>query len=97
MEANELTLLRYRVKQEALEVQTTEQLLKLYSQAIVPQSSLALESSVTGYETGATDFLTVLSNFTTVLEYELNYRQQLVNHEKALARLEELTALNLIQ
>jgi outer membrane protein TolC len=97
MEANELTLLRYRVKQEALEVQTTEQLLKLYSQAIIPQSSLALESSVTSYETGAADFLTVLSNFTTVLEYELNYRQQLVNHEKALARLEELTALNLIQ
>jgi outer membrane protein TolC len=96
MESNELTLLRYRVKQEFLEVQTAEQLLQLYSQGIVPQSALALESSISSYETGAADFLTVLSNFTTVLEYELNYRQQLVNHEKALARLEELTALNLI-
>ena len=97
MEANELTLLRYRVKQEYLEVEAAEQLLKLYSQAIVPQSRLALESSVTSYETGTSDFLTVLANFSTVLDYELNYQQQLVNHEKALARLEELTGLNLIQ
>jgi hypothetical protein len=43
-----------------------------------------------------TDFLMVLDNFTTVLNYELAYQEQLANHEKALARLEELTALDLI-
>jgi outer membrane protein TolC len=97
MEANELALLRYRVKQEYSQAQAAEQLLKLYSQGIVPQSTLALESSLASYETGATDFLTVLSNFTTVLDYELGYCQQLATHEKALARLEELTGLDLIQ
>lgn len=97
LEANELTLLRYRVKQEVLAVQAAEQLLKLYSKGIVPQSSLALESSLSTYEVGTTDFLSVLSNFTTLLEYELGYHQQLVNHEKGLARLEELTGLTLIQ
>jgi len=97
MEANEVTLLRYRVKQEFLGVQASEQLLKIYSQGIVPQSSLALESSISSYETGAVDFLNVLSNFTTVLDYELSTKQQTANHEKALARLEELTALSLIQ
>jgi outer membrane protein TolC len=97
MEANALTMLRYRVKQEFLDVQASEQLLKLYSQGIVPQSSLALESSISAYETGAVDFLNVLGNFTTVLDYELSAKQQIANHEKALARLEELTALNLIQ
>jgi cobalt-zinc-cadmium efflux system outer membrane protein len=96
-EANELTLLRYRVKQEYLQAQAADQLLKLYSQGIVPQSTLTLESSLSSYETGATDFLTVLSNFTTVLDYELGYQQQLATHEKTLARLEELTGLNLIQ
>jgi outer membrane protein TolC len=96
-EANELTMLRYRVKKEFLEVQASEQLLKLYSQGIVPQSLLALESSISSYETGAVDFLNVLGNFTTVLEYELSTKQQIANHEKALARLEELTALSLIQ
>jgi outer membrane protein TolC len=97
MEANEQTMLRYRVKQEFLGVQAAEQLVKLYSQAIVPQSSLALESSISSYETGAVDSLNVLSNFTAVLDYELSTKQQIANHEKALARLEELTALNLIQ
>ena len=97
MEANELALLRYRVKQEYSQAQAAEQLLKLYSQGIVPQSTLALESSIASYETGVTDFLTVLSNFTTVLDYELGYCQQLATHQKTLARLEELTGLNLIQ
>jgi outer membrane protein TolC len=84
------------VKQEYLQAQAADQLLKLYAQGIVPQSTLALESSLASYETGTTDFLTVLSNFTTVLDYELGYCQQLATHEKALARLEELTGLNLI-
>jgi len=97
MEANELTLLRYRVKQEFLQVGAAEQLLTLYAKAIVPQSTLALDSSVASYETGKVDFLDLITNFTTVLDYELNYYQQLVNHEKALARLEELTGLDLIQ
>jgi hypothetical protein len=46
---------------------------------------------------GMTDFTSVIINFMTKLEYELNYQQQLANHEKALARLEELTGLTLIQ
>jgi outer membrane protein TolC len=73
-EANELTLLRYRVKQEYLQAQAADQLLKLYSQGIVPQSTLTLESSLSSYETGATDFLTVHSNFTTVLVITSNWR-----------------------
>lgn len=96
MADNELTVLRYRVKQEYLQAQASDQLLALYSKGVVPQSSLALESSLSSYEVGMTDFLTVLSNFTTVLDYELAYHQQLAEHEKAVARLEELTALELI-
>jgi outer membrane protein TolC len=97
MQANELTVLRYQVQQDFLEVQATEQLLKLYSQGIAPQSSLTLESSVNSYETGGVDFLNVLSNFQAVIDSELDYHMQVANHEKALARLEEVTGLNLIQ
>jgi outer membrane protein TolC len=97
MQANELTVLRYQVEQDFLEVQATEQLLKLYSQGIAPQSSLTLESSISSYETGGVDFLNVISNFQAVIDAELDYHQQVSNHEKALARLEEVTGLNLIQ
>jgi outer membrane protein TolC len=97
MQANELTVLRYKVQQDFLEIQATEQLLKLYSQGIAPQSSLTLESSISSYETGGVDFLNVISNFQAVVDAELDYHMQVTNHEKALARLEEVTGLNLIQ
>ena len=97
MQTNELTVLRYQVQQDYLEIQATEQLLKLYSQGIAPQSSLTLESSITSYETGGVDSLNVLSNFQAAIDAELDYHMQVTNHEKALARLEELTGLSLIQ
>jgi cobalt-zinc-cadmium efflux system outer membrane protein len=97
MQANELTVLRYQVQQDFLEVQATEQLMKLYSQGIAPQSSLTLESSINSYETGGVDFLNVISNFQAVIDAELDYHLQVTNHEKALARLEEVTGLNLLQ
>ncbi|MGO8792015.1 MAG: TolC family protein [Terriglobia bacterium] len=97
MQANELTVLRYQVQQDFLEVQATDQLLKLYSQGIAPQSSLTLESSIASYETGGVDFLNVLSNLQSVIDAELDYHLQISSHEKALARLEEVTGLNLIQ
>ncbi len=97
MQANELTVVRYRVREDFLEVQATEQLLKLYSQGIAPQSSLTLESSITSYETGGVDLLNVISNFQAVIDSELDYHLQVSNHEKALARLEEVTGLILIQ
>lgn len=97
MEANQLTLVRYRVKQDYVEQEAADRLMKLYQQGLVPQSRLALESSLASYETGAIEFQSVLGNFTAILEYELSYHQQLANHQKALARLEELTGLELIQ
>lgn len=95
-EENELTVLRYRVQQQFLAVRTANELMQLYSHGIVPQSTLALESALAGYENGTVDFLTVISSFTSVLDYELNYYEQLSNRQKALAALEELTALNLL-
>jgi outer membrane protein TolC len=97
MQANELTILRYQVQQDFLEIQATEQLLKLYAQGVAPQSSLTLESSIASYETGSVDFLNVISNLQEVIDSELDYHLQVTNHEKALARLEELTGLNLIE
>jgi outer membrane protein TolC len=97
MQARELSSLRYQVRQDFLEIQATEQLLKLYSQGVKPQSSLTLESSINSYKTGGVDFLSVLSNFEAVIDAELDYHLQVTNHEKALARLEEATGLKLVQ
>jgi cobalt-zinc-cadmium efflux system outer membrane protein len=54
---NRQTELLFAVKQEYLLAKSSQQLFKLYSQAVVPQSSLALESSMASYQVGTVDFL----------------------------------------
>jgi len=85
----------FEVKQQYLMAKASESLLQLYSRAVVPQSSLALDSSISGYQVGKADFLTMLSNFQTILEYEIDYYQELSNFETALARLEVLVGRDL--
>jgi outer membrane protein TolC len=87
--------LHYRIQDDFLMAEASERLFKLYSQTVIPQASLALESSLASYGTGALDFLSVLMNYSTVVEYEMNYHEELQNFYLALARLEEMTALSL--
>jgi outer membrane protein TolC len=92
---NRETLLSFEVKQHYLAAKAADELARLYSQAIVPQSSLALDSALAAYEVGSVDFLTVLDSFVTVLDYEINYYRELSNYQIALARLEPLVSVPL--
>lgn len=89
------TALLFQVKEQFLAARASEELLTLYSKAMVPQSALALESSMAAYQVGSLDFLSLLSNFVTVLDYEMNYYEELGRYEQALVRLEELTGVEL--
>jgi len=89
--------LAFRIKDDYLLAQTSIRLMHAYEFAVVPQASLALESSLASYETGAVDLLTVLSNFRTILEYQENYHDEMMNAHLAIARLEELTGLSLAE
>lgn len=93
--ANRQTELYFAVKEQYLLAKSSEGLFQLYSQGVVPQSSLALESSMSAYQVGNVDFLTILSNFTTVLDYEVEYYRELANYNMALARLEPLVGVEL--
>jgi outer membrane protein TolC len=86
-----LSTLYLRLKDPFLKTGTDSTLLKLYGDAIVPQATLALESSISSYRVGAVDFLTLLSNQNTVLEYEMKYYETLVDSCKALVALEAIT------
>jgi outer membrane protein TolC len=83
--------LHFRIKDDYTMAQASWRLMKLYTQTVVPQGSLALEASLSTYETGAVDFLSVLTNFTTVLDFEMNYFDEALNYALALSRLEEMT------
>ncbi len=85
----------FRIKDEYLSAQASDRLVSLYAKAIVPQATLALESSLSGYEVGNVDFLTLINNFVTILDYETNYWDQYAGLAASLARLEELVATKL--
>ena len=77
--------------------ETARKLVDLYQKAVIPQAQLALESSIASYETGSLDFLSLFSNFMSVVDYQLMYHEEVMQYHVALARLEELTGMEIKQ
>jgi len=84
------------VKDNYITATTSDKLLELYKTGIIPQSSLSLESAISGYQVGNVDFLTLLDNLITLFNFELGYYEQLTEYQKALTRIEEVTGLDLV-
>jgi outer membrane protein, heavy metal efflux system len=84
-------MLLFRLRDRYVAAEAALKLMDLYSKQVVPQSELALQSSLASYEGGSVDFLTVLSNFNTIRDYQMNYFEQRAEYLKALSGLEELT------
>ena len=91
------TTLLFQVKEQYLAARASEELLTLYSKALVPQSTLTMEAALAAYQTGSLDFLNVLNSFLGVLDYELGYYEELANFQVALSRLEEITGFDLVK
>jgi outer membrane protein TolC len=70
---------------------TSEKLVSLYHAAIIPDGALTIESSLQGYQTGKVDFLNVLTNVLSQYNYELAYIEEVMNLQKIIAQIEELT------
>jgi outer membrane protein, heavy metal efflux system len=83
--------LLFQVKDAFERAQRATRLVKIVGQAIIPQATLSLQSAQAGYSVDKVDFLTLLNNLLTLQENELELHGEMVEHEKAVARLEELT------
>jgi outer membrane protein TolC len=75
---------------------TSGDLAKLYKDKILPQARFAYESSLANYETGKVDFLMLISDITNLFTYETEYVRNLSSLWSSAARLEEMTALELV-
>src|SRR6266852_685105 len=82
------------VQQQFVRARTSEERLKIYSDGLVPQSEATFQSALSAYQSNRQDFESLLSGFLDVLKLDLEYRNELVEHESALAELERLTGVD---
>lgn len=85
--------LQARVREDFAMAETAWKLMDVYRNTVIPQSELALESSLASYQTGGVDMLTVLTNFSTLLDYRTNVIDERANYLLAVARIEEMTGI----
>ncbi len=94
---NELQTVRLKLSSAIREnyamLQTTERLMELYRQGLNQKIHQDFQATLASYATGKTDALTVISRLKTIAEIETSYWGQLVEREKAKARLEALTGM----
>jgi outer membrane protein TolC len=74
-----------------VQAQQAERLITILREAIIRQSTLALKAAQAGYSVGKVDFRTLLNSLLTLQPSQLELHGEMVNHEKALARLEAAT------
>lgn len=87
--------LSFQIKNSYLLVQRSSQLIELIRDTIIPQARLTFNSSRENYGVGKVDFMTVLNTLLTLQDNELELQAEIVQHEKAIAQIEEITGVRL--
>jgi len=83
------------IKQQYALVRGSEERLNIYKGGLIPQADATFRAGMAAYQANRQDFETLLGNFLDVLNLDLQYRDELAQHESALARLERLTGVSL--
>ena len=80
-----------RVRELYSMMRTSEHHIHLYESGIIPQARLALQSTTSNYQVGKTDFTALLESQNLLLKYRLMEQEELVNLNKTMSMLGEIT------
>ena len=94
LEANDV-MIRNRLREARTRATITARLIRLHDQGLLPQATLALESSLSTYQVGSVEFLTVLTALRRALDVELRYYELVTDYQRALAEIERYTGVEL--
>lgn len=78
-------------------LKSAESLMELYQKGIIPKIYQDFESGLAGYHTGRVEAITVINRLKALLDTESLYWKQVVQHEKALARLNALSGISSLE
>ena len=84
------SMLRSNVRDAYSMITSSEQLMKLYRDGLIPKTYQDFQLSLTGYRSGRIEALTAISRLKALLDYETSYWTQYAEREKAIARIEAL-------
>jgi hypothetical protein len=79
------------LRQQYVAVEKSSELLKIYSEGLLPQARAELQAGFAAYESDRQDFQALLAAFLDVLKLDEEYWQALSEHESSLSQIEELT------
>ncbi|MEW6107553.1 MAG: TolC family protein [Nitrospirota bacterium] len=72
-------------------VRTSERLMELYKESLIPKAYQDFESALSGYITGKVEAITVITRLKSVIDFELLYWGQFSEREKAIGRIEAIS------
>jgi len=81
----------FDVRNQYIAAETASQMLKIYREGLIPQALATYQAGLASYQTGALDFESLFSSFLDVLNFDGEYWKILMEHETALARIEQIT------
>jgi outer membrane protein, heavy metal efflux system len=74
-------------------LKSTERLMALYREGLIPKANQDFELALAGYVTGKVEAITVITRLKSLIDYEFLYWRQFIDRQKAAARLDGLAAL----
>jgi outer membrane protein, heavy metal efflux system len=87
--------LQFRVRDAYVAADTAWRLRTLYTDTIMPQAQLTVDSALAAYTAGTADLISVLNNVAARIDVEEQMHEQEMNYSIDVARLEEMTAVQL--
>lgn len=75
-------------------LKTSERLMELYKNGLIPKTYQDFELALSGYVTGRIEAITVINRLKSLLDFELLYWGQFLEREKAIARIEAITTVS---
>ena len=84
-------MLQSGVRDNLAMIKASDRLMKIYSDGLIPRTKQDFTLSLSGYRTGTGEAFLLISKLKSLYDYEFAYWQQLVEREKAIARIEAIT------
>ena len=87
----------FDVRDQFLQADTAARILRMYREGLIPQAAGTFKAGLAAYEANREDFETLLTSFLDVLRLDEEYWRTLLDHETAVARLEQLAGVSLAE